>query len=310
MLGLVFGLVPGLLVPLLSAAGEAVRPGLGPLELSLWHGLNVALGLSVLSLLLGAAVFVGRERLRPVAGALSPPRLQAFWSFDRFLVGLNAVAVWQTRLLQSGAHSRYLLLVLLSTFGLLGYTLAVRGDALSPPPTGQMHVADAGVALLTVLAAGAAVRARSRLASVTALGVVGFGVALLFLFFGAPDLSLTQAIVEALTVVVFLLALLHLPRYTELSSRAVHLRDLVLSLGVGGAMGLLALLAANPPPHPTVSTYYLERSVPEAHGHNVVNVILTDFRALDTLGEITVLAVAGLGVHALLKLRPARGPRP
>ncbi|HYO53883.1 putative monovalent cation/H+ antiporter subunit A [Archangium sp.] len=309
-LGLVCGLAPGLLAPLLSAAGEALRPGLGPLELSLWHGVNVALGLSVLSLAVGAAVFVGRERLLPVAGALSPPGLQAAWSFDRFLVGLNTVALWQTRLLQSGSHSRYLVLVLVSTFGLLGYTLAVRGDALLPPPTGQVEVADVGVALLTVLAAGAVVRARSRLASVTALGVVGFGVALLFLFFGAPDLALTQAIVEALTVVVFLLALLHLPRYTELSSGAVRLRDVALSLGVGGVMGLLALLAANPPPHPTISTYFLEQSVPLAHGHNVVNVILTDFRALDTLGEITVLAVAGLGVHALLKLRPAGRPRP
>jgi len=310
-LGLVFGFAPGLLSPLLTSAGEALQPGLGPLKLSLWHGFNPALGLSALSLAAGAAVFVGRERLRGVAGALSPPVVRAAWNFDRFLAGLNVVALWQTRVLQSGDHSRYILLVLVSTFGLLGYTLGVRGDAFSPPPsTGRVDVADAGVALLTVLAAGAATRSRSRLAAVAALGVVGFGVALLFLFFGAPDLALTQAIVEALTVVVFLLALLHLPRYTRFSSTAVRLRDVVLSVGVGGTMGLLALIAANPPPHPTISTFFLEQSVPQAHGHNVVNVILTDFRALDTLGEITVLAVAGLGVHALLKLLPSRRTPP
>ncbi|WP_375742789.1 DUF4040 domain-containing protein [Corallococcus interemptor] len=306
-LGLLLGFAPGLLSPLLASAGAAVQPGLGPLELSLWHGINPALGLSALSLAAGAAAFVGRKRLRGVAGALCPPAVRAVWSFERFLQGLNAVALWQTHVLQSGDQGRYILWVLASTFGLLGYTLAVRGGGFTPPlAMGQVDVAGAGVALLIVLAARAVTRACSRIAAVTALGVVGFGVALLFLFFGAPDLALTQAIVEALTVVVFVLALLHLPRYTRLSSTAVRLRDGVLAVGVGGTMGLLALSAAAPPPHPFVSSFFLEHSVSQAHGHNVVNVILTDFRALDTLGEITVLVVAALGVHALLKLLPAR----
>ncbi|MFP2896798.1 hydrogen gas-evolving membrane-bound hydrogenase subunit E [Corallococcus sp. 4LFB] len=249
---------------------------------------------------------MGRHRLRGGGGAALPPPVRAVWSFERWLGGLQAVALWQTRVLQSGDQGRYILWVLASTFGLLGYTLAVRGGGFTLPPARTVDFADVGVALLTVLAAGAVTRACSRLAAVTALGVVGFGVALLFLFFGAPDLALTQAIVEALTVVVFLLALLHLPRYTRLSSTAVRLRDVVLSAGVGGVMGMLALSAATPPPHPLVSTFFLEHSVLQAHGHNVVNVILTDFRALDTLGEITVLAVAALGVHALLKLLPAQ----
>jgi multicomponent Na+:H+ antiporter subunit A len=134
--------------------------------------------------------------------------------------------------------------------------------------------------------------------------VVGFGVALLFLFFGAPDLALTQAIVEALTVVVFLLALFHLPRYRELSHRAARTRDLVVSLGFGALMTTLVLLATQRHLFPSISAYFLEASVPEAHGRNVVNVILVDFRALDTLGEITVLGIASVGVYALLRLRP------
>jgi multicomponent Na+:H+ antiporter subunit A len=157
-----------------------------------------------------------------------------------------------------------------------------------------------------VLAAMSAAASRSRLGSVAAMGVVGFGVALVFLFFGAPDLALTQAIVETLTVVVFLLALLHLPRYDD-STRRPRGRDLALALGVGGLMTSLVLLATQHQLYPSISGYFLERSVPEAHGRNVVNVILVDFRALDTLGEITVLAVAAVGVSSLLKLRPG-GP--
>jgi multicomponent Na+:H+ antiporter subunit A len=136
------------------------------------------------------------------------------------------------------------------------------------------------------------------------MGVVGFGVALQFLFFGAPDLALTQAIVETLTVVVFLFALLHLPRYQDLSTTGTRLRDLGLSLAFGGLMTVLVLLATQHDLQPAISGYFLEKSVPEAHGRNVVNVILVDFRALDTMGEITVLAVAGIGVWSLLKLRP------
>jgi multicomponent Na+:H+ antiporter subunit A len=161
-----------------------------------------------------------------------------------------------------------------------------------------------GVASLAVVAAVAAARSRSRRGSVAARGGVGFCGALIFLFFGAPDLALTQAIGEALTVVIFLHALFHQPRYRELSRVPVRLRDVLLSLGAGGTMTALVLRAAPQQLHPPISAYYVEASLLEAHGHNVVNVILTDFRALDTLGEITVLAVAGLGVHAILKLRP------
>jgi multicomponent Na+:H+ antiporter subunit A len=116
--------------------------------------------------------------------------------------------------------------------------------------------------------------------------------------------------VEALTVVVFLLALFHLPLYEELSSRATRLRDLAVSLGFGALMTALVLLATQDHQFPPISGYFLENSVPAAHGRNVVNVILVDFRALDTLGEITVLAVAALGVSALLKAGPRKGAMP
>jgi multicomponent Na+:H+ antiporter subunit A len=252
----------------------------------------------------GALVYRHQHRLR---GLVRRAAL-ATWGPERAyasgLVRLNDVARWQTRLLQAGYLRRYLLLTLSAAGVLAAVALVARTDARPRLVFGSVEPHELVVAVLMVFAAVTAAVTRSRLGSVTAMGVVGFGVALLFVFFGAPDLALTQAIVEALTVVVFLLALLHLPRYHHVSTPGVRARDVVLSLAFGALMTTLVLLATQHDLHPSISGYFLENSVVAAHGRNVVNVILVDFRALDTLGEITVLAVAGVGVWSLLKLRP------
>jgi multicomponent Na+:H+ antiporter subunit A len=115
---------------------------------------------------------------------------------------------------------------------------------------------------------------------------------------------MTQIAVETVTVMVFLLAFRHLPRFTQLSTPASKARDVVLASAVGVLMTCLVLSATQTRAGPPISAYHLERSVSDAHGRNVVNTILVDFRGLDTLGEATVLAIAGFGIVALLKLRP------
>ncbi|HYG68295.1 MAG TPA: hydrogen gas-evolving membrane-bound hydrogenase subunit E, partial [Anaeromyxobacteraceae bacterium] len=157
---------------------------------------------------------------------------------------------------------------------------------------------------LVIAAAVAAVRARSRIAAITALGAVGYGVGLLFMIFGAPDLAMTQIAVETVTVLVFLAAFRHLPRFTRLSTGRSRVRDLAIASAVGGLMTLLVLAATAHGARDPISGFHLAQSVPGAHGRNVVNTILVDFRGLDTLGEATVLAIAGFGIVALLKLRP------
>ncbi len=307
-LGVVLGLVPGALEPLLGDAVATVAPGVPrrPLELELWHGFTLALGLSAVSLAGGLAIYAAREPLRRLYARLPGARLPTGWGFSAVLEGLKKVADAQTRVLQDGYLRHYLLITWSVTLGLVGFTLLTKARWwLLPPGWGEVHFVEVVVATLVVLATIAAARAESRLAAVAALGVVGLGVALLFLFFGAPDLALTQSVVEALTVVVFALVLLRLPRYhPSRPPRPALLRDVLISLAGGGLMTGLVLLASAAPPHPHVSDYFVEHSVEAAHGHNIVNVILTDFRALDTLGETTVLAVAAVGVHAILKLRP------
>jgi multicomponent Na+:H+ antiporter subunit A len=141
------------------------------------------------------------------------------------------------------------------------------------------------------------------LSAVAALGVVGYGIALIYLLFGAPDLAMTQLLIESLTVILFVLAFYHLPRFAQLSSTRTRWRDAVISLLAGGLITLLVLSAIGVQLSPSISDYFVEVALSQAHGRNIDNVILVDFRGLDTLGEVTVLGIAAIGVYALLKLK-------
>jgi multicomponent Na+:H+ antiporter subunit A len=166
------------------------------------------------------------------------------------------------------------------------------------------------VALLVAGGGLVSVLLRSRLASVAALGVTGIAMALVFVLFSAPDLAMTQVMVETLSVIVLVLVFSLLPQLVRRCSSSQRIRDLLVAASLGLVMALLLLLASSVDLPLDASRFYLEASVPEAKGRNVVNVILVDFRALDTLGEIVVVAVAGFGVAALIGWRFGLGERP
>jgi multicomponent Na+:H+ antiporter subunit A len=216
---------------------------------------------------------------------------------------LNALARTQTRLLQSGYLRFYLLMITLTTIGLVGYTLAYQNALNVLIAWPEMRLYEGMVAVLILLATLAAVLSSSRLAAVAALGVVGYGVALIYILFGAPDLAMTQFAIETLTVILFVLVLYRLPRFARLTSAPARVRDMIVALAAGGLMTTLVLAVTALPLQSRLAPYFAVNSLPLAKGGNIVNVILVDFRALDTLGEITVLAVAAIGVYALLKLR-------
>ena len=155
--------------------------------------------------------------------------------------------------------------------------------------------------------APAAVCFNSRLAAIASLGVVGYGVALIFVLFAAPDLAMTQFLVETLTVILFVLVFYYVKPSRELTRWPARVRDACVAGSVGALMTGLVLAANYEDYDVPISGYYIEHSLPEGHGGNIVNVILVDFRGLDTLGEISVLAVAAVGVYGLLKLRPKGG---
>jgi multicomponent Na+:H+ antiporter subunit A len=307
-LGLAGGLLPGVLAgPLAAVSAGAVLGAAAEVHLGLWHGFNRVLALSALTLGLGAAVYAAR------GGAPAAPRLAArlaaagpgAW-YEAGLAGLGRLAAFQTRMLQSGYLRFYLMVIILTTVVLAAAALLTRvePDGLFDPSGARFY--ETGLAAIILMATAATVASRSRLGAVAAMGVVGYGVALVFVLFGAPDLAMTQFVVETLTVILLVLVFYHLPGYATLSGAATRMRDGMVALAAGALMTGLVLVATGAPATQRISGFFLANSVPAAHGRNIVNVILVDFRALDTLGEITVLGVAAVGVYALLRLRPRR----
>jgi len=295
-----------------SAAASAILGETVTMKLKLWHGIDpvalAVLGLSLLTLAAGFGIYtVVKTRLGPIGAAMH--RLEAIGparAYELALEGLYRGAGWFTRIVQSGYLRHYLLATLTVAVVVVGIPLLRALPEIRGFPVGSWRVHEVLVAALAMGGAVLAASLRSRLAAVAALGATGVAVAVLFVLFSAPDLAMTQMVAEALTVILLVLVFYHLPRVIPRSRLGSRLRDLGLAIGVGLMMSVLVLTVATIRPDLAVSEYYLAQSGPAAHGRNVVNVILVDFRAMDTLGEITVLAAAGLGVFALLRLRLSR----
>jgi len=158
------------------------------------------------------------------------------------------------------------------------------------------------IAGVIIAAALMSTQINKRLSAAAALGTVGYGVTLIYILYGAPDLAMTQFAIETLTVILFVVTIYRLPKLKKLSSTRSRRLDAVLAALVGGTMTLITLVVTSVPLQSRLSPYFAENSYVKAHGHNVVNVILVDLRGFDTMGEITVLSVAAIGVFALLSL--------
>jgi multicomponent Na+:H+ antiporter subunit A len=308
------GLLAGILVGpaerlLIAPAASAILQEQPPTGLALWHGFTPILALSGVTVAAGLALYRRRERvLAAAAAAAGWARFGPGRAWDTGWQGLLRFAAWQARRLQSGSLHLYLAVTLTTAYLAAAWGTAASG--LLPSSPGGPPLSGIGVAAVVLVAGGSllVLLASQPLAAVAALGAVGFGVSLLFLLYSAPDLALTQLVVEVLTVVLLVFVLRRLPRATPPGRLRRSPGALALAALGGATMAALTLLALQVQLAEPVSGFYAERSVPLAHGRNVVNVILVDFRALDTLGEITVLAVAALGILALLGRRRLARP--
>lgn len=311
-----FGILPGSAGEILVGPASAAVLGQPDFhgELKLWHGFTTALMLSILTVALGVALYFLAPKFRSagfyaVLGKFGPEK-----AYEKILQGTLDFAAWITCRIQSGALRNYVLMaggfVTLLILWFLPYrALQVDFSQMAPP-----NLLAITTCALIVAGAFMACFVKSRFAAILALGVVGLGIAILYFLYGAPDLAMTQILVETLTLVLFVLAFQRLPLLKEYSKASTRLRDAVLAIGFGVVMTCVVLVGFHfVNTAPPISGYMAENSLPLANGRNVVNVILVDFRALDTLGEITVLAIAALGVFAMLKLRPEapkKGDRP
>jgi multicomponent Na+:H+ antiporter subunit A len=306
-LGLVLSFFPNRIgTSLISPAAGAILGEPQKVKLALWHGITPMLILSGITIFLGVLLYVFQHPLRNAVVNMDfghrfgPDRI-----YRLSLVALERYAQIQTRFLQNGSLPRYILTVLLAAIGLIGFTFlnSVSLEGILVWPEGIKFY---GWVLPSIIIAAtiAIVIARSRLAAVASLGVIGFSIAMLYILFGAPDLAMTQFAIETLTVILFVFVLYRLPRFSNYTGKATRLRDAFIAVSAGAMMTLLVLVITSTPLVSRLTPFFAQNSYTLAKGRNIVNVILVDFRGIDTLGEITVLAVAAIGVFALMKLRP------
>ncbi len=298
------GMLPALTVgPLLASAAEATIQGKTPYySLAIWHGFNLPLLMSFVALLGGITVYVFRRRLF-AWNDRHLVRIDARLPYNAVLRGL----IWMAAAITRRFDKVSLQHTLAWTLGAAGLVVVAGFVSMGAPLFGDRAlmgfdpvalIAFIGLMLASVLTV---VMHRQRMISLIMLGVVGLLVSLGFAKFSAPDLALTQLSVEIVTVVLLMLALFFLPQHTSgVSSHWRHIRDAIWAVGIGSGATLLTLAVLTRDLSP-ISGYFVENSVSGGGGTNVVNVILVDFRGFDTLGEIVVLSLAGLGIFGLLR---------
>ncbi len=306
-LGLICAIFPGQMDQFLVRPAFAILAGqpFGQ-ELALWHGWHPMLLLSMVTVATGIGGVLYRPRMLSFASRFHRYRFAKWgpsFGFKQIFTALLAIARWQTSLLQNGYQRYYLITIFATLIVLEGYVL-VRWGYVPRMDVQDIYYYEIGLGLLILLAAMVAIFARTILAAVAAMGAGGYGITLIYVMYGAPDLAITQILIETLTVILFVLVVYRLPHFIRLSTPWSRTRDAVVALGVGGLITFLVLEAGRGAEgHPAVAQYFAEHSVLLAHGRNIVNVILVDFRGLDTLGEITVLSISAIGVYALLQLK-------
>lgn len=289
---------------IIAPAAQAVLGESTVIKLVLWHGWNRELMLSLLTLGLGVGAIL---LVRPVSGLFAPFSRAAVIGPDAWyragLTGIQQGSGGLTRILQSGYLRAYIDSIVLFVLLTAGWHFLGKVPFPGFTEVQSVDINDLILVSLLFVAIAGALLSRSRMAAIASLGVIGYGIALIYVLYGAPDLAMTQMVIETLTVILLVLAFYHLPKFALRSSRPARIRDFALAAAVALFTGAMTYAASFGEIAPPISWFYSESSWLNAYGKNVVNVILVDFRAMDTLGEITVLTVAALGAMALLKLR-------
>jgi multicomponent Na+:H+ antiporter subunit A len=310
--GLVIGIFPFWVTDYMVAPAVAAIKATDTvhLDLALWHLVkpNLPLLLSGITVLGGFFVFLNRARFWSVServlGAIRPYGAEAV--YERIFNGTIWLSKVQTRALQTGRLHDYMFVIIGATSVLVAWALFTIAPSIGPIEMGDFNPVITVLLLIIIAATGIVVVSDKYFTILGGLGTIGFGVALLYAFYGAPDLAITQLMAEALVVVLFMFVIYGLPPIRRFSGTATYQRDALLSIGFGTIVAILAWLAVDFQLAHPISKELAEMSYPEGKGKNVVNVILVDFRALDTFGEITVVASAALGIAALLSSRMSR----
>lgn len=310
--GLVPNAIAGTLVDFGATAaylGESSLDVLLDPHIKLWHGFNLALLMSAIAFAAGFGFYRFRwrlieahERLPDVTGK------RVFEGLVRRYVDASRLVTDQ---LENGSLQRYATFVIATAVVAGGVPFLTHGFEFGTKEMLPVNlVAITGWMLLVTAALTAAIVHRKRMQSLISVGLVGLMIALAFVHFSGPDLAMTQLSVEVVNVLLLLLALFSLPETSPDETKTLRwLRDVAVSVTVGAGVAFLSF-AVMTRGFDSIADFFLARSYPDGHGTNVVNVILVDFRAFDTMGEISVLVIAALGMASMLTGEKPSTPQP
>lgn len=304
--GLIFGLFPQVVLgDFVNTTMLQVYKDAHPIHLKIWHGWNEVLIWSLVTMLTGILLFYFIKPSHKKADQIAKlDFLAPIQIFEKFGMLFEKSSQLWTHFFQNGYLRNYVLTIISVLTFFVGYRLFYHANLhWSFDQVQTVTFYEACILLIMVVAILMAVFSSSRLTAVAAMGVVGYAICLIFVFYSAPDLAMTQFTIDTLTVILFVLVLYRLPKYLNLSGSTFRIRDGIIALCFGGLITLLAMEVLEEPQHTETGDFYAQNAYLLAKGKNVVNVILVDFRGLDTLVEITVLVIAALGVFGLLKLR-------
>jgi multicomponent Na+:H+ antiporter subunit A len=307
---ILFGLVPS--IPIHNII-EPTTAGILLEEVHLhvkhWHGFTPALFMTVITFIAGLTIYTRYDSIAAWQDRFNAkyPRVSVNYYYDRIIDGAKGSAKGFANFAQPGSIKLYIYAILFLMVILFAIPAFMMATQVFPANLNfDIPPYEALIMVLMVIAAIAAATLHRYLAAVIALSAVGYLVSLIFIYLKAPDLALTQVLVETLSTIIFLLVIAKIPQtFKEKIPKTILARDIVISSAVAATVLVLLLNATQGivSPFESLSYYFLENSVPLAGGHNIVNVILVDFRGYDTLGEISVLCLAALGVYNLIHSR-------
>lgn len=305
-LGMLFGLFPSLINnTLVGPVANAISGSTQEIHLKLWHGFNPVLYLSLTTMGLGLLLYT---MIRPGTALLSfiekAERIGPRRILHSAANGFIKSSSWITQTLQNGKLRVYLLVILGFLVSILGYVvLSDTSFVIDIEQLSEITIYEGITVGILFTSVFLTVFSGSRLAAVASMGVVGYALCIIFVFYSAPDLAMTQFTIDTLTVILFVLVLYRLPRFIRLDFSLRHILDAIVAVSVGGLMTIISLEVLQRMPEREISDFYALNAYVLAKGKNVVNVILVDFRGADTMIEIVVLSIAAIGVYSLLKLR-------
>ncbi|CAI6307696.1 Na(+)/H(+) antiporter subunit A [Bacillus subtilis] len=273
-------------------------------HISQWHGVTTELLMTAGIVVIGTIGYLSLNQWKGIY-KLFPSKLTLNRLYDKLLTLMEKGSYRVTKQYMTGFLRDYLLYIFAGFIILIGGAFAIKGGfSFKTEGMAKIGVYEIILTLVMISATVATVFARSRLTAIIALGVVGYTLALFFVIFRAPDLALTQLVIETISVALFLLCFYHLPKLRlKTKTRTFRMTNFIISLGVGIIVTLLGIASSSQRTKDSIASFFVKHSHDLGGGDNVVNVILVDFRGFDTMFEITVLTIAALGIYSMIKTK-------